>query len=476
MATQQWVAIFVLSRTTLQQVVLYHPKNSTGDIVSDSGDRDQRPSRDAAGAQRPGETPGGRGPSNGGPAKGRPASSGRPASARDGAPRSSGDRPNRDAERAARNNERRAREGERPARDDRPAYNSERPQRDERPAYNSERPQRDDRPRRDGERPARAPGSHAPRAGSGRGNSDEKRLWTKGGAPARGNSDARDREEPEDRDPFNIRSVRPRHDDPEIPEGVKDSDLDRVARNELKTLAKDNAEGVAQHLVMAAKLIETDPELAHKHATSAARRAGRIGVVRETLAITAYAIGDYALALRELRTFRRITGKNDQLPMMVDSERGIGRPDKALELGRSVPRSSLAIPVQVELAIAMSGARLDLGQADAALVELQIPQLDPKTAFSWSPALFSAYATVLEELGREAEAEEWYDRADDAADALEAENGDDGTDTIEVVEEDFEYEFDGDENFVVIEQDDDTEDTSDTEDTVEPKGTDGLLA
>ena len=413
--------------------------------MSDSGDRDQRPSRDAAGAQRPGETPGGRGPSSGGPAKGRPAGSERPVTSRDGSSRSNGDRPNRDAERAARNNERRAREEGRPARD-------------------GERPQRDERPRRDGERPARAPGSHAPRAGSGRGNSDEKRLWTKGGAPARGNSDARDREEPEDRDPFNIRSVRPRHDDPEIPEGVKDSDLDRVARNELKTLAKDNAEGVAQHLVMAAKLIETDPELAHKHALSAARRAGRIGVVRETLAITAYAIGDYALALRELRTFRRITGKNDQLPMMVDSERGIGRPDKALELGRSVPRSSLAVPVQVELAIAMSGARLDLGQADAALVELQIPQLDPKTAFSWSPALFSAYATVLEELGREAEAEEWYDRADAAADALDEENGDDGTDTIEVVEEDFDYEFDGDENFVTV------------EDAEETKGDDGVPA
>ena len=114
---------------------------------------------------------------------------------------------------------------------------------------------------------------------------------------------------------------------------------DRVALNELKTLSKENAEGVAKHLVMAARLIEEDPQLAHNHAISAARRAGRIGVVRETLAITAYAIEDYALALRELRTYRRITGRDDQLPMMVDSERGLGRPEKALELGRSVSRS-----------------------------------------------------------------------------------------------------------------------------------------
>jgi len=160
--------------------------------------------------------------------------------------------------------------------------------------------------------------------------------------------------------------------------------------------------------------------------------------VRETLAITAYAIGDYALALRELRTYRRITGRDDQLPMMVDSERGLGRPEKALELGRSVSRSTLPVAVQVELAIAMSGARLDLGLADAALVELEIPQLDPTRAFSWSPPLFAAYATVLEELGREAEAEEWFERADAAADALEIDGGED--DTVEIVEEDFDDE------------------------------------
>jgi hypothetical protein len=60
------------------------------------------------------------------------------------------------------------------------------------------------------------------------------------------------------------------------------------------------------------------------------------------------------------------------------------------------------VTVQVELAIAISGARLDLGQAAVALVELQIPQVDPTTAYSWSPRLFAAYGTVLEELGRDA--------------------------------------------------------------------------
>ena len=347
--------------------------------MSDSGDRRKRPEDGKPRSGGPGRPDGAR-PSTGRPQSGRPErSSDRPA-------RAGGDRPARPV-------------GDRPARPERGGA---------------------DRPRRDGE--------------------PEKRLWTKGGAPARGDRDAREREVPEDRDPFNIRSVRPRHDDPEIPEDAKPGDLDRIARNELKTLAKDNAEGVAQHLVMAARLIETDPALAHRHALSAARRAGRIGVVRETLAITAYATGDFALALRELRTYRRITGRDDQLPMMVDSERGVGRPEKALELGRSVPRASLAVPVQVELAIAMSGARLDLGQVDAALIELQIPQLDPETAFSYSPALFESYASVLEELGRDEEAEEWYGRADAAADALERAELPEDDDTVEVYEEELDDE------------------------------------
>lgn len=263
---------------------------------------------------------------------------------------------------------------------------------------------------------------------------DERRLWTRDGAPARGDRSARERETPEDRDPYGTKSVRPRHDAPEIPEDVTPNQLDRVARAQLKTLSKENADEVARHLVMAARLIAEDPALAHRHALSAGRRAGRIAVVRETLAITAYATGDYALALRELRTYRRISGRDDQLPMMVDSERGLGRPEKALELGRSVPRASLPAEVQVELAIAMSGARLDLGQTEAALVELQIPQLDPDTAYSWSPALFDAYATVLEDLGRAKEAELWFTRSDLATAALAS--GDEADDLeIEVFEE-----------------------------------------
>jgi hypothetical protein len=299
---------------------------------------------------------------------------------------------------------------------------------------NPERPNRQggsERPSRDGDRPQR----DRPVRGGRPDRGADRKLWTSGGKPARNDRDARSREvelSEEEKQARALRAVRPRHDDPEIPEGVTARDLDKGARNELKTLSKENAEGVAQHLAMAARLIEADPDLAHRHAISAARRAGRIGIVRETLAITAYATGDYALAIRELRTYRRISGSNEQLALMIDSERGVGRPDRALEVGRSVQRSELSSATQVAVAIAMSGARLDLGQPDAALDELDIPQLNPDVAYSYSADLFSAYADVLEDLGRDDEAATWRARADRADAAL----GDVDDDIIEVYEED----------------------------------------
>jgi len=314
--------------------------------------------------------------------------------------------------------------------------------------------------KRDGDKPyAKRDGDRKPYA---RRDGDDRRSPR----PTRGGADRPDRAVREGE----IRPVRPRHDDPVIPEEITPRDLNAAARNELKTLSKENADQVARHLAMASQLIDEDPELAHQHALSASRRAGRIAVVRETLAITAYAIGDYALALRELRTYRRISGRDDQIALMVDSERGIGRPDRALETGRAVDRSTLPTAVRVELAIAMSGARLDLGEPERALVELDIPELDPDRAFEWSPALFAARATVLEELGRDEEAAQWRRRAIVAAEALDAASNVDDFETIfveEVIEE-----HDEPEATTVAEGEDSEESTEATElaaDTAEPE-------
>ncbi|MEV7693637.1 hypothetical protein AB0N73_09945 [Microbacterium sp. NPDC089189] len=263
--------------------------------------------------------------------------------------------------------------------------------------------------------------------------------------------------------------------EPEIPEEITPFDLHSSARNELKTLSKENAEAVARHLAMAARLIDEDPERAHAHAMAASRRAGRVAVVRETVGITAYATGDFALALRELRTYRRISGSEEQIALIVDSERGMGRPDRALESGRSVDKTDLPVEVRVHLAIAMSGARLDLGEAERALAELDIAELDPDRAFAWSPALFLARATVLEELGREDEAEEWSHRAAVAAEALDDASGVGTDEEIIVMEEFDDDELDGDEldgDELDDDEDDENEDVvaTETDDVVAEPG------
>ena len=246
-----------------------------------------------------------------------------------------------------------------------------------------------------------------------------------------------DRNRP-DRPSWQTRVERPRDENrvksPMIPDEITEKDLDLLVRVQMKTLSPENAERVARHLAMVNLLIDDDPELAHRHALAAADRAGRIGVVRETLGVTAYTIGDFALALRELQAHRRITGSNDQLPLMVDSERGLGRAERALELGRSVPRDQLTPDVRVNLAIAISGARLDLGQNDLALAELEIAELNPERVFEYSPHLFRAYAHTLEILNRTKDAEHWHNLADRALAAIQAKSAP-AEDVVTIVEE-----------------------------------------
>jgi len=310
------------------------------------------------------------------------------------------DRPRRDGDRPG--SDRPRRDGDRPG-SDRPRRDGDRPGYGDRPRRDGDRPAYGDRPRRDGDRPFRddrGPRQERPgRAGEGR--PVDRPEWQQ----------RVDRV----RDPNRPKS-------PMIPEEITDKDLDLLVRVQFKTLSPENSERVARHLAMVNLLINDDPELAHQHAIAAAERAGRIAVVRETLALTAYTVGDFALALREMQAYRRISGKDDQLPIMVDCERGLGRPEKALELGRSVDPKKLEPGVRVNLAIALSGARLDRGENDLALAELEIPELNPERVFDYSPQLFFAYADTLEVLGRDAEAKRWLNLAERAVAALAVKN------------------------------------------------------
>lgn len=194
----------------------------------------------------------------------------------------------------------------------------------------------------------------------------------------------------------------PRQPAPAIDEDVKFSDLDRSVRARLRGLTKENAEQVGLHLVMAGRLLDSDPEGSYEHAAAAVRRAGRIDIVREAAGITAYRTGRWAEALRELRTVRRLNGSSEHLPLMADCERGLGRPDRALTLAASPEAKTLDPAGQIELAIVVSGARLDLGEPDAALAVLSGLSTKDRLVLA---RIAQARATALESLGRDEEAQ-----------------------------------------------------------------------
>jgi tetratricopeptide (TPR) repeat protein len=167
---------------------------------------------------------------------------------------------------------------------------------------------------------------------------------------------------------------------------------------------------------MVAELLDEDPELAWAHADAARGMAGRIAVVREAAGLAAYRSGRYAEALNELRTARRLTGSSVHLPVMADCERGLGRPERALTLATSPEARELDRAGQVEMLIVAAGARSDLGQPDAAVITLQVPQLNERVREPWLARLRAAYAEALMAVGREEDGLRWLRLAADVDD------------------------------------------------------------
>jgi tetratricopeptide (TPR) repeat protein len=157
--------------------------------------------------------------------------------------------------------------------------------------------------------------------------------------------------------------------------------------------------------------LEEDTEKAYQHALAARSLAGRVGVVREASGIAAYRAGKWAEALAELRAARRLTGRESYLPLMADSERALGRLDRALDLVRSPEAAQLDRATRIELRIVESGIRRDQGLPDAAVVALQLPELADRRNKPGSARLFYAYADALIDAGREDEARHWFGKA-----------------------------------------------------------------
>lgn len=244
----------------------------------------------------------------------------------------------------------------------------------------------------------------APRSGSPPARAERRPASQPGAKPA-GATDWR-KPRPQERAGENaardLRQVQP-------PAGADPNNLDPEVRQALRSLVPATADRVAAHLVAVGELLYSDPDAALEQARAARAFASRIGVVREAAGLAAYAAGEWHEALAELRAERRLTGSSVHLPVMADCERGLGRPERALELSQSPDLRMVDEAGRVEMLIVASGARRDLNQADAAVVVLQSANLDRDKPRPWSARLWYAYAEALLAAGRRSEAREWFD-------------------------------------------------------------------
>lgn len=247
--------------------------------------------------------------------------------------------------------------------------------------------------------------------GAGRGGRFDRRGGGRRQHAQRGGADRPERRTGPQRSGFREERIMKRQNDPDIPGDISAKDLDQSVLQDLRSLSKDNADTVARHMVMAAIWMEDDPQLALRHARAAKDRAGRVSVVRETAGIAAYHAGEWKEALTELRAARRISGGPGMLAVMADCERGLGHPEKALELGRTEDLSGLDDDSRVELAIVLAGARADMGDFDSAVVELKSVGLEDTRSDITSMRLFYAFADCLVQAGRGDEAREWFLRS-----------------------------------------------------------------
>ena len=280
-----------------------------------------------------------------------------------------------------------------------------------------------------------------------------------------------DRDQGEERERHLHPGTLPRADEPDTPRDFVESELPMGVRAELKGLPKDLADTVGAHIWAAGQLVDEDPELAFRHAEAARRRAGRLPIVREAAAETAYAAGEYAIALREFRAIRRMNGGDDLLPVIADCERALGRHREALAVLAELDPNTRNVDLRIECLLVEAGIRDDLGQRAEALRLLTAAIGRKIGSHSAQARLRYAYADLLEQEGNVDAAREWFtsaasydrDSALDISDRLAAIDG--------VVLPDFtpEDEEDDDE----FGDEDDSEDAEDFDDEEELEDEEG---
>lgn len=163
------------------------------------------------------------------------------------------------------------------------------------------------------------------------------------------------------RGPHNVAS-KPQH---KTITSVKGGQLPKWVRDEIiRSTPKDRREPALRHLGKAMELFADERyPAAAADLRKAKELSPRSATVRELLGLSTYRAGNWEEALRELRTFRRLSGDLIHYPVEMDSLRGLGRTEDVIKAWERLGEFDISATVNHEARVVYASFLLDQGRA-----------------------------------------------------------------------------------------------------------------
>lgn len=105
--------------------------------------------------------------------------------------------------------------------------------------------------------------------------------------------------------------------------------------------------------------------------------ASRDMTVREILGVSAYRVGDWQKALRELRTYRRLSGETTHMPIEMDVLRALNRPEDVTAVWEDFRKLGGGPAVKKEARVVYASHLIDIGDLDGAADLVGSPRKTP---------------------------------------------------------------------------------------------------
>jgi tetratricopeptide (TPR) repeat protein len=187
----------------------------------------------------------------------------------------------------------------------------------------------------------------------------------------------------------------------------RSAELPRDVLEEVRRATRPSGQRDAvARLARAIELLERgDAGAAAAEAEKARAISPRSGSVREVLGLALYGQGRFQEAIKELKAYKRISGRNDQNHVIADSLRGVGRPLEAIPLADEALRDRhVTNEAKAEAVIVAASALADEGRYAEALAFLGRARTRADVAEPYTLRLWYVKGDILERAGRPSDA------------------------------------------------------------------------